>query len=246
MIDLISLLGLTYNVAFITCYMPQLIKLYQTKQSKDVSVGLFWLSLLGYGSAFTYVWLLKGFDLFLHLNYAVCAVLCVIAICMVNKYNKKDTKPRTDEEKMEELLPHVLKYQELAAQHGINDIFQDNGGKLLQILLKTGLKDLEGRTGNDAVDESGNEYEIKTLNTNLTKSFSTHHHLNQKIIDKYRQVDWIFAVYEGIELKEIWRLSSANLETYYDKWEKKLSAQTHINNPKISLKHVRNVGSQIL
>ena len=36
--------------------------------------------------------------------------------------------------------------------NGINDVFQDNGGKLLQVLLITGLKDIPGREGNDAVD----------------------------------------------------------------------------------------------
>jgi hypothetical protein len=33
-------------------------------------------------------------------------------------------------------------------------IFQDNGGKILQILLITGLKVLPGREGNDAKNDS--------------------------------------------------------------------------------------------
>ena len=112
-------------------------------------------------------------------------------------------KKHADVKTFNELYPGVLKLQELAEKHGINDIFQDNGGKLLQVLLLTGLEVLPGREGNDAKDGDGNEYELKSVNTLLTKSFSTHHHMNPVIIRKYRKVDWIFAVYEGIKLISI-------------------------------------------
>ena len=75
-----------------------------------------------------------------------------------------------DAKKLIDILPSIKNYQMLADKHGIKDIFQDNGGKLLQILLCLGLKLLPGRTGNDAIDEDGNEYEIKTLNSKLTSS----------------------------------------------------------------------------
>ncbi len=48
-------------------------------------------------------------------------------------------KPHSDWEKLQALLPYVRKLQKLASKHGIDDIFQDNGGKILQILLLTGL-----------------------------------------------------------------------------------------------------------
>lgn len=140
------------------------------------------------------------------------------------------------------LFPFLREYQQLAEDtSNINDIFQDNGGKLLQILLITGLKDLPGREGNDAVDSNGNEYELKSVNTLLTKSFSTHHHMNPVIIEKYRKVDWVFAVYEGIEIKQIYLLKPHDLEFYYSKWEKKWHADggKDINNPKIPLKFVQ-------
>lgn len=142
------------------------------------------------------------------------------------------------------VFPSVQMLQDLATKNGINDIFQDNGGKLLQVLLITGLKDLPGREGNDAIDEDGNEYELKSLNVSLTKSFSTHHHMNPIIISKYRKVDWIFAVYRGIEILEIYRLTPEDLEPYYEKWENKWhnSGGKDINNPKIPLKYVREVG----
>ena len=106
---------------------------------------------------------------------------------------------------------------------------------------------IAGREGNDAKDEQGNEYELKSLNIRLTKSFSTHHHMNPVIIKKYRLVDWIFAVYKGIELQEIFHLTPMNLEPYYIKWETKRHAdeEKDINNPKIPLKFVRENGKMI-
>jgi len=150
-----------------------------------------------------------------------------------------------DAKKLEALFPHIREYQKLATAHGINDIFQDNGGKLLQLLLLTGLKISPGREGNDAVDEDGAEYELKTVNILLTPSFSTHHHLNRTIIQKYRQVDWYFAIYKGIEIQEIYRMPPKNLEPFFKHWENKLDTEdiTHINNPKIPAKYVREHGT---
>lgn len=111
-------------------------------------------------------------------------------------------------------------------------------------MLKTGLKVLPGREGNDAVDDVGREYEFKSVNIELTKSFSTHHHMNPAIIAKYRQVDWVFAVYENIRLLEIWLLHPTDLEKYYRKWETKWrdDGGKDINNPKIPLRYVREHG----
>ncbi|MFL6245689.1 MAG: restriction endonuclease [Thermoanaerobaculia bacterium] len=148
---------------------------------------------------------------------------------------------------MEELLPYIRKYQELATRHGIGDIFQDNGGKILQVILTTSLRILPGREGNDACDEAGNEFELKSVNIDLTRSFSTHHHMNPTIIAKYRKVAWIFAVYKGIELQEIWQLTPAMLEPYYSAWEKKWhdAGGKDINNPKIPLTYVRKTGEVV-
>ena len=117
----------------------------------------------------------------------------------------------------------------------------------MQVLLLKGLKILDGREGNDAVDDDGNEYELKSVNISLTKSFSTHHHMNPIIIKKYRKVDWIFAVYEGIELIEIYKLTPQYLEPFYTKWENKWhdDGNKDINNPKIPLTYVRNIGKKI-
>ena len=97
------------------------------------------------------------------------------------------------------------------------------------------------------MDEDGNEYELKSVNILLTRSFSTHHHLNPQIIAKYREVDWIFAVYEGIELRSIYRLTPNDLEFYYQKWELKWHGDggKDINNPKIPLRYVEENGELI-
>jgi hypothetical protein len=152
-----------------------------------------------------------------------------------------------DLSKLEKLFPGIEAYQELATKHGINDIFQDNGGKVLQVLLTTGLTILPGREGNDAKDDDGNEYELKSLNQRLTTSFSTHHHINPVIIAKYRKVDWIFAVYDGIYLNSVYRLDPRALEPFYSKWEDKWKNNGHrdINNPKIPLKYVKDMGEEL-
>ena len=120
-------------------------------------------------------------------------------------------KPHPDYAELERLWPYVRAFQHLASKHGIGDVFQDNGGKILQVLLLTGLLIKPGREGNDARDAEGNEYELKSVNIQLTKSFSTHHHMNPAIISKYRKVPWIFAVYDGIELQAIYHLAAEQL-----------------------------------
>lgn len=152
-----------------------------------------------------------------------------------------------DKAKIDKLFPYIRQYQELAVRHGINDIFQDNGGKLLQVLLITGLRILPGREGNDAVDADGNEYELKSINSSLTKSFSTHHHMNPGIIAKYRKVNWIFAIYRGIELAAIYKMTPEDLEPFCLRWETKWYADggKDINNPKIPLRTVAARGELI-
>jgi Restriction endonuclease PvuII len=144
-------------------------------------------------------------------------------------------KPHPDKTKMDALFPAIREYQALAIKHGINDIFQDNGGKLLQLMLTLGMTVVPGREGNDARDASGREYEVKSVNLSLTSSFSTHHHLNPTILGNFRAVGWIFAIYRGIELSAVYLVEPAKLEVLFSKWEAKWHASggKDINNPKI-------------
>ena len=162
-------------------------------------------------------------------------------------FRKASIKPRSEREKLDDLFPSLREYQSLATRHGIDDVFQDNGGKLLQTLIMLGLQKLPRREGNDAVDTEGNEYELKTLNVKLTRSFSTHHYLNPRILGKYRAVSaWFFSVYEQIELVSIYRIEPSQLEATFGKWEAKwLTNQKDINNPKIPLAFVELNGVRI-
>ncbi len=151
-----------------------------------------------------------------------------------------------DKAELDTLFPHLRRLQLLANRHGIRDIFQDNGGKYLQIALVTGLKLIKSREGNDAFDETGREYELKTLNADVVRNFTTHHHLNPVILAKYRRVDWIFAVYRGIELESVFFMPVEELEPFFEKWEVKWNGnQRDINNPKIPLKFVMENGHRI-
>ena len=82
--------------------------------------------------------------------------------------------PHPDKQTLDRLFPYIREYQALADAHGIHDIFQDNGGKLLQVLLVTGLKILPGREGNDAIDADGKEYELKSLRNENSITYRTH------------------------------------------------------------------------
>ena len=155
--------------------------------------------------------------------------------------------PHDDYQRLLEIWPAIQEYQALATKHGIYDVFQDNGGKLLQILLLLGLKIIPGREGNDAVDASGREYELKSINIELTRGFSTHHHMNPTIIAKYRKVPWVFAVYRDIALETVYLLEPEDLEFYFTKWEQKWhdDGGKDINNPKIPIKYVMEHGKLI-
>jgi len=156
-----------------------------------------------------------------------------------------------DKGHLERLFPCIRDYQSLATKHGIADIFQDNGGKLLQALLILNLTYTGRREGNDAKDALGREYELKSLNANLTTSFSTHHHLNPKILKKYREVEaWYFSIYRGIELVEIYRMAPGGLEeAFFARWERQWHLPPpkggDINNPKIPLAYVRKRGDLV-
>jgi hypothetical protein len=158
-----------------------------------------------------------------------------------------EVKHHDDKVVLDRLFPAIREFQKLATKHGIGDVFQDNGGKLLQTLLILNLRATGSREGNDATDDEGNEYELKTVNELLTASFSTHHHMNPTIIDKYRKVKaWYFSFYQGIELVEIYRMQPRNLEPYFGKWERMWNRRKKdINNPKMPASFVRRHGELV-
>ncbi|WP_341730918.1 helix-turn-helix domain-containing protein [Microcoleus sp. EPA2] len=149
----------------------------------------------------------------------------------------------SDAKRLENAMKSIQELQTLANEYGITDIFQDNGGKTLQLLILLGLRISPGREGNDAIDAEGKEYELKTINISLNRSggVTTHHHLNEIILEKYRKVGaWYIGLYEGITLKQIYKLTPELLEPKFKEWEEKLKIRNDaLNNPKIPLKLVR-------
>jgi transcriptional regulator with XRE-family HTH domain len=151
-----------------------------------------------------------------------------------------------DEEiaRMQAALQKTEDFKQLAREYGIVDIFQDNGGKVVQLLILLGLKTLPGREGNDAIDQDGGEYELKTINYTLTNQVSTHHHLNKDILNKYRKVKaWYFGIYEHSELWEIWKVPPSALEDLFQHWESQIDEKgKEPNNPKIPLWYIQTGG----
>lgn len=81
-------LGLIYNVCFITCCWPQIIKAIKTKSVEDVSIMLYILSIIGYAAALGYAILKFGFDLWLCVNYILSALSVVLMIFIYYRYKK--------------------------------------------------------------------------------------------------------------------------------------------------------------
>lgn len=145
---------------------------------------------------------------------------------------------------IESLWPGVVAYQKLAQHHGVSDIFSDNGGKVAQLAIAVGLDIAKGRQGPDALDRMGNLYELKTMDlTKKTSGFSTNHHLHKGTIDKYRERRFIFATYDGITLQEAYMVLPKDMEVVYKKWLDQLRKKDHLNNPKVPLDYVRDVGT---
>lgn len=153
------------------------------------------------------------------------------------------TEHRQKIAKLENLWKSLHDLAEYAAEYGITDIFQDNGAKVLQQLIYLNMLPLAGREGNDAISQSGVEWEMKSINLDTSATgFSTNHHTNREILEKYRHVPWTFAIYHGLHLSEIYVMTPSKLEPLFSHWEKKLDKQTHLNNPKIPVAFVRENG----
>lgn len=147
-------------------------------------------------------------------------------------------------DEMDQAMAHAESIQALATQYDITDVFADNGFKVLQIAVATGLDLAPGRKGPDALDRMGNEYELKTIDIAKGNSgFTTNHHLTETTITRYAGRRFVFAVYEGITLMEAWLVEASDLSPVFQKWRRALKGtRTHLNNPKIPVDFVREVG----
>src|SRR3546814_5356247 len=84
-----------------------------------------------------------------------------------------------DWERLEKLMPAVRAFQRLAQEHGIDDIFQDNGGifqdnggKILQMLLALNLHGIPGERVTTLLTRSEeNTSELQSLMRNAYALF---------------------------------------------------------------------------
>lgn len=149
-----------------------------------------------------------------------------------------------------------------ASAHNIHNVFDDGGYKELILLRLFELRKLD-REGDDAEDEDGRRYEIKTVarmgsrgKRKKSLSITTEHTLTLPNIERYRKVVlWIIAVFDQASPEAIYEITPEALEPYFADWERKLLAQdavktagsapSHLNNPKIPLGFVQKHGVQI-
>lgn len=160
-----------------------------------------------------------------------------------------DNEHKKEIEKLDEIWNKLTELTNLAKDHGIKDIFQDNGAKVLQQLIISNMVFLKGREGNDAKDKNGIEWEFKSINIETTATgFSTDHHSTNELLDRFNSVPWLFSIYSGTVLQEMYVLSPGQLTEWVNKQKNNLSlkvGQNSLNNPKIPIKYVREHGTKI-
>ena len=64
-----EIFGWLYTICFAICYIPQIVKTFETKKVEDISLSLFGLSLIGYLSALIYTINELNSNYILLLNY---------------------------------------------------------------------------------------------------------------------------------------------------------------------------------
>lgn len=142
---------------------------------------------------------------------------------------------------------HIAELQKYAAPYGIKDIASDNNIKTFQIYETVQvLQSLKSRTGNDAVDSLGNEYELKTLDVS-GKYIRTSHGLTHEIIDRYRKAHWLVGMLEDNCLIELYYVHPTAFEEFFVKCENKLleTGKKTLNDPPIPFKLVKERGTLI-
>lgn len=160
--------------------------------------------------------------------------------------------------KIKEDITYLLKLADAlqveATKENIISVFDDGGFRELLLTKMFGLKKMAGRHGDDGIDlETGNKYELKTVNLINTKGelrvrpgITTCHHVNYEIIKRYRAVSgFLVGIFYINDPVRIYEVSTKILEPYFTRWENRLNTEKelkHINNPKISFTDIINRG----
>jgi hypothetical protein len=143
--------------------------------------------------------------------------------------------------------------QDIASRHAIHNVFSDNGYHELVLLKMLGLHKMR-REGNDAVDDAGREYEMKTVSLLSSDgvdrgapNVTTEHTLTHENIDRFRAAHmWIVSMFRQSSPVAIYAVCPAVLEPYFSRWESRLDernisgalVRTSLNNPSIPLRFI--------
>lgn len=77
--------GIIMTVCFMLCYVPQIMKIFKNRSSKDVSLGLITMSICGYVAGMIYLFT-GTFGVWWLLNYLNGIIMCLILIYAWCKY----------------------------------------------------------------------------------------------------------------------------------------------------------------
>jgi|GEM_PF-5308403 len=155
---------------------------------------------------------------------------------------------------VDHLLDMASVLQEEATRENIVSVFDDGGYRELLLTRMFGLRKVAGRGGDDAIDdETGNRYELKTVNLidtsgNLRRKpgITTCHHVNHEIIYRYRHVTgFLVGIFYINTPVRVYEVPIAALEHYFTAWETRLNTEAgllHINNPKFNFDDIINHG----
>jgi uncharacterized protein with PQ loop repeat len=87
MLDILKdFFGMAMAACFVTCYIPQIYKIFKTKSSKDLSLLFVIMPMLGYISGLFYLLLSQSFVLWLVLNYAIGLVMTIFLLVIYYRY----------------------------------------------------------------------------------------------------------------------------------------------------------------
>lgn len=151
-----------------------------------------------------------------------------------------------------DILELAAALQVHGTKNEIVSVFDDGGYRELLMGQLFSLQLHKGRHGDDATDDEGHNYELKTVNLvdtsgKLRKNpgVTTCHHVNHEIIRRYRGLHaWIVGIFFVNEPVEIYELDPQFVEAVLNIWENRLKDEgiSHINNPKIKFDDVRKHG----
>lgn len=82
-----QIFGILMTLSFMFCYIPQILKIFKNRSSRDVSLGLILMSICGYISGMVYMFLTQ-FGVWWFANYSVGLVMCIILVYAWFKFQK--------------------------------------------------------------------------------------------------------------------------------------------------------------